>query len=72
MFTKKAKKDLCVDFIDYTLLVLIGFVCYFYAIMSTTFAEIHIQLPFLNFPLFSVSLYFLIRISGYLNGGRVV
>lgn len=58
MLAKKSKKDLCVDVIDYTLLVLIGCVCYLYAIMSTTFAEIHIQLPFLNFPLFVGELLF--------------
>lgn len=40
------------SFVDYVGLFLIGLFCYLYAIFEVSFAELNIQIPFLNFPIF--------------------
>lgn len=39
-------------FLKRTALVLIGICCYFYSIYAADFAELNVQLPFLDFPIF--------------------
>lgn len=38
--------------LDYLILLLIGMACYCYVMFGAIFAEIHIKLPFLSFPIF--------------------
>lgn len=47
----KNNKLLNID-IDYILITLIGFFCLAYSIFASNFAELRIQPPFLNFPIF--------------------
>jgi hypothetical protein len=38
--------------IDVLVIWLIGLACYFYAVFNANFAELHVQFPFFNFPVF--------------------
>ncbi len=49
MLTKKEQRHKILDIIGFGS---IAAVCYFYSVFWSTFAEIHIRLPYLNFPIF--------------------
>ncbi len=46
------KKGIYITGINFTVLFIIGVVCFCYSVFNRYFAEINIRMPFLNFPIF--------------------